>query len=70
MRSQKGAGGGLLSSIGIGKSLTGNCVGGRAEMAEECEHLRRHIGDQPHQASGGHDDYDLYIIGAEGMSQK
>ena len=27
-------------------------------MAEECEHLRRHIWDQPYQASGDDDDDD------------
>ena len=35
---------------------TRNSIGGRTEMAEECEHLRRHTGDQSDQASGDDDD--------------
>ena len=38
---------------------TRNGIGGRAEMAEECEHLRRHSGDQPDQASDDDADFDI-----------
>ena len=40
------------------KRPTWNCISGCTEMAEECEHLRRHIWDQPYHASGDDDDDD------------